>query len=683
MWLWPSLLMYSIAAAELKFVINGTRLVSAPCPFVSDSHATRVQGGAEGSKSRKILLPEILGPRASVGSGNTTGTCNSDSRASGEPMGPSQVDSTRASQVGQNPVKICFLGFLSPETLEYVGVMGMGFIHSDSSFFGFNTTPNGFQNVPDGGSRAQEGQNPVKSWMEIFGREAPNYVEAITKDLYHFVLSVLGSDGLTNELPIYPTRPGHVGRPMAPRGSFEAFEAEKGVHEMFTVGAYFIVCAYLTSVLAGGANVVGLIVFGVFTGAKCVIWASKRFDNWPTVLGLFFFNIALAEAVTCRTCFDQIQGCAGGAACPFVTTAANNGVLLAGAAIAAGAASSLVARDIFPLRFTRILSRGVLDALLVVGRRPPPGTAVDLTTLTLPELSDPVRTAGVDLDQILAEVSTRLGVAGTQIEISRLNAITTSLVARQKLKSNVQGAVLHEDGTSTLVGVYRYCVVLASKVARTRQSDVAVVQSEEASTSTEGVGQKTLPPAKMVRPSSVSELMAVITIWTMMLQGLGISTTLVTGAFLCQVVHEPMADGLVTWQEAFELWMVYLEEVERTAGDEVNLTNVYDRGAQDTMLKRAKDRTPSKRIFRGDDLDDGDEPIKWNGSWDKRASKVCITFNLGKKAHPASCLNSKGGCKFNHICDHWVSDKGTKGTCGGDHPRVSCTNANKCDSPVQ
>ena len=80
--------------------INGTRLVSAPCPFVSDSHATRVRGGAAGSKSRKLLLPEILGPRASVGSGNTTGTCDWDSRASGEPMGPSQVDSTRASQVG-------------------------------------------------------------------------------------------------------------------------------------------------------------------------------------------------------------------------------------------------------------------------------------------------------------------------------------------------------------------------------------------------------------------------------------------------------------------------------------------------------------------------------------------------------------------------------------------------------
>ena len=65
MWLWPSLLMYSIAAAELKFVINGTRLVSAPCPFVSDSHATRVQGGAD----VEALVRQILAVLAAEGSG--------------------------------------------------------------------------------------------------------------------------------------------------------------------------------------------------------------------------------------------------------------------------------------------------------------------------------------------------------------------------------------------------------------------------------------------------------------------------------------------------------------------------------------------------------------------------------------------------------------------------------------
>ena len=32
-------------------------------------------------------------------------------------------------------------------------------------------------------------------------------------------------------------------------------------------------------------------------------------------------------AVTCRTCFDQIQGCTGGDDCPFVATTTQNGLL--------------------------------------------------------------------------------------------------------------------------------------------------------------------------------------------------------------------------------------------------------------------------------------------------------------------------------------------------------------------
>ena len=36
----------------------------------------------------------------------------------------------------------------------------------------------------------------------------------------------------------------------------------------------------------------------------------------------------------------------------------------------------------------------------------------------------------------------------------------------------------------------------------------------------------------------------------------------------------------------------------------------------------------------------------------------------------------------NHICDHYVTDKGPKGQCGGKHPRIKCNNPNKCDKPV-
>eukprot|EP00964_Phaeocystis_antarctica_P119859 scaffold83624_cov37-Phaeocystis_antarctica.AAC.1 len=89
--------------------------------------------------------------------------------------------------------------------------------------------------------------------------------------------------------------------------------------------------------------------------------------------------------------------------------------------------------------------------------------------------------------------------------------------------------------------------------------------------------------------------------WTMLLSGLGIASILVSGAFLREVVYDTIDYGTLAWEGAFELWLVYLEEVERTAGDEVNLANVYNRGAQDTMIKRAMERLPKTPtgMFRG------------------------------------------------------------------------------------
>ena len=399
------------------------------------------------------------------------------------------------------------------------------------------------------------------------------------------------------------------------------------------------------------------------------------------LLGLFLFLIFVptTSAVTCRTCFDQIQGCTGGDTCPFVATAAQNGMLLGG--VAAATATVIVARDVFPLRFTRILTRGVLDSLLIIGRRPPPGTAVDLTALTNAQLTDPLQTSGVEPASILDEVTTRLAAATTQIEIQRLNAMCTAITAKQRLGRGAHGAVASGDGTAELVGVYRYCAVLASKVVRTRLSQVASILPPDAAQGLDAHA-KVVPPEKIVKPKSMAEFSDVLMTWTMLLSGLGIASILVSGAFLREVVYDPIADGTVTWEGAFELWLVYLEEVERTAGDEVNLANVYNRGAQDTMLKRAMERLPfrtSTGIFRGNGGNgDGGEGPKWNGSFNSKSAGTCLTFNLGKKQHPATCLNEKGGCKFNHVCDAFVGDKGPGGRCGSDkHGRQNCDNPAK------
>ena len=75
-----------------------------------------------------------------------------------------------------------------------------------------------------------------------------------------------------------------------------------------------------------------------------------------------------------------------------------------------------------------------------------------------------------------------------------------------------------------------------------------------------------------------------------------------------------------------------------------------------------------------------------NGKFSASSGACCVFFNTGKE-HPASALHPDGTCKFNHVCDHWVSNKGKNGKCLGTagtkgHCRATCDNPHKCDAPV-
>ena len=413
------------------------------------------------------------------------------------------------------------------------------------------------------------------------------------------------------------------------------------------------------------------------------VYRMLSMPHTPVSSILFLLNLALAEAVTCYTCFDQVPGCTGGADCPFTGRSANNnrlcrGVAMAVGAVGAAAATKIVVAELFPLRFTKVLTQAVLDCFLVVARRPAPGANVDLSALTLQQLAEPVHTHGADSEAMLDEVSRRLAAAGTQLEISRLNAMANTINAKRNV-STEHGTIADADGKTTVVGVYRYLLVMAAKVVRTRDTDVASVEVEEPSTG--NTAKKVLPPLRQIRPNSVGEMSAFLTTWTMLLDGLGTATILISGRFLHDVVYTPLADGLVTWQQAFELLLVYLEEIERVAGDEVNLSNVYDRGAQDTMLKRARERAPGKPKADGggDDFREDGACVVFNGSWNKKATRTCHTFNMqGKKPsdHPPASLNPNGTCKFLHACDKYVTNNGPAGMCLGNHPRWKCNNPN-------
>ena len=74
-----------------------------------------------------------------------------------------------------------------------------------------------------------------------------------------------------------------------------------------------------------------------------------------------------------------------------------------------------------------------------------------------------------------------------------------------------RAALLVGDGTEELVGVFRYCAMLAGKVVRTRLSQVATVI-----TPPQGDAQvKAVPPEKLVKPKTMAEFADILVTWTM------------------------------------------------------------------------------------------------------------------------------------------------------------------------
>ena len=312
-----------------------------------------------------------------------------------------------------------------------------------------------------------------------------------------------------------------------------------------------------------------------------------------------------------------------------------------------------------------------------------PGQAVDLTALDLQQLCDQATMGGVSALALGREVLRRTANANTQIEITRLNALSSTISALRKADTDSAGP---SNVLTMTVGGWTYAYAMAARVALHEGGAVAgAVEQNSDGSSVKAV----IHAAKIIRPKTVAQMCEFLHRFVMICHATGLGNSLVVGQFVCAVVYDTMAITGLSWWVAHELFLVYLEEVERLPGDEVNLSNVYEKGSQDTMIARAKVRAQEyyahleKGIFREGSGTESDKR-KWNGKSNNTAQKTCLSFNLGTE-HPAASLAKNGTCLFCHKCDQWVSDKGPKGVCGSTkHGRKDCDYPadKKADKPV-
>jgi hypothetical protein len=416
----------------------------------------------------------------------------------------------------------------------------------------------------------------------------------------------------------------------------------------------------------------------------------------PLIFCLSLLAPTVVESVTCFTCHDQVPGCTG-QNCPFAEVVAQNTAVMAGN-VAQGDPTSLSCTHLLPLRILRYFPRTTLDMLKVVSTRPAAGTPIDLLAMSHEDLIAAVNGGSTYLSEALREVARRIAAATTQIEIARLSALQSTLASIEKTGAALGGAV-SGAAAGAIMGAYTFVYYRATAVTR-GDAGVAVaglISEDGGGDDSTRRASTAMLTARISRPSSFAEFMDSLSIWVMVCAACGIAHVLTTTVFLRDVVHDTILKLKEPWQVAHELFLVYLEKLENASGNAITMFTVFSNGAHDTLMQRAKDR--AKRAFpalngngifreggrRQDDDDERRRGSSWNGAFNRDANaKCCITFNMGRKNHPDSCLDSKGACRFAHACDKFVTDKGPGGICRSTkHHRGTCDNPNRCETAVE
>ena len=357
---------------------------------------------------------------------------------------------------------------------------------------------------------------------------------------------------------------------------------------------------------------------------------------------------------------------------------------MAGAA-AATSAAAVVLKDLLPREYLAVLTRGVIESITAVRRRPLAGAAPDMSEWTGTQLLQAFKSGTVPKDDVVLHLTTKIASA-TAEEVEGLKLILEGLKLMHSCRSDAGGSSKDAARDGEPVGLLLYIWSLCGKIVERRNDGSVSVQLGTGS----GAASSKLT-SKFRPPKSMEEFSEYLSAFTAIAHSLGISNVLATTAFFRRLVYNGMNGDGYPWQLAHALMWIYFEDVDNS--ESLTLLTILDSGGQDTRLGRARTLVKSQfphYIFRSSGLshDDNDDKskgggVKWNKKDTPNAKGCCVAFNFGNDNHKAKYLLEDGTCKFAHACNKWVDNKGPYGQCRSTkHNALKCDNPNKCDNPV-
>ena len=423
--------------------------------------------------------------------------------------------------------------------------------------------------------------------------------------------------------------------------------------------------------------------FNVFTN-KGLLGSNS---STSVIMLLILLNLPSTAAV-CSTCKGAVDGCAGGAACPWLTTVASN----AAAVVITATAGFISAKALLPPGLLQAFPRSVLDTILLLARMPAARTPFNMTsTTTAAELRMAYRQGRISKSDVAEGISTLVSNAGSTSE--ELTKLQMQIKALELELSEAEPQARTELG-----GVYVYVLAKISQFVLKSNAPVWARAIQER-TGTSMAASLHFPPAEIA--DGAVPMMAQL--FVLFVHAFGLEHLHTVGPFIHRVVHESVWVNDFTWQYAFELLVIYLKALDERRNT-ISMGTIWESGSQDTFIKNAQkaaiQRWGTKFVFfrahggnPGTDAagraaataaaavaaadataKGGANKAKWNGKWTPGA-KPCLTFNNGRDQHPRNCLLADGTCKFDHVCDHFVTGGGKCGSSA--HGRTSCDNPSK------
>ena len=387
----------------------------------------------------------------------------------------------------------------------------------------------------------------------------------------------------------------------------------------------------------------------------------------------------------CQVCFGEAYLCKGAAStCPWQTGVAQNaevvGHIIAGTADSAKT-STLHIASLLPIRMRKVFTRATLDVISSIMALPKDGVEYDPSGKGFNLVCAAIRSGLCTKTQAAEDW---LGRMGALDESDSNYGTKLSLLSSQH--KFFQGLYSHACNFAVQC-VFVFVLATLSKL-HCRKKDSAVALDSCISCDDDDGGSSSSSPspnannrtATLFRPQTFEQMVALLNDWALFFLSIGISPMVVM-PFLQDVAYLPLADGSFEWPVGFELFILYLNEIEKCP-NVWNMANVFAKsGAIDVRRadaeKIARARYPPHCFRVGGGSPGMSQPggrHKGAGAFEfanttkhnSSSHKACVAYNSGVDHTPGN-VDAQGRCKFAHVCNQWVTDKGKNGQCSSTH----------------